>query len=156
VLADILQLRDTLLPAIDYARVRAEIECLLRAYDLGLVYAAHDISDGGLLVTVAEMAFATQASGFIGAEIEDSELWVTGFSHLAAYFGEAQGFVCEVDDRAAFEALAKETGATVSVIGRTIEQPELHLKLTDDRLDLQRLHEVWSAPLRDFYEDVVA
>jgi hypothetical protein len=42
------------------------------------------------------------------------------------------------------------------LIGRTIDRPELHLKLTGDHLDLHRLYEVWSAPLRDFYEDVVA
>jgi hypothetical protein len=102
------------------------------------------------------MAFASRAEGLIGAEIEDSELWAPGCSHVAAYFGEAQGFVCEVNDRAAFEALARETGATCSVIGRTIDRPELRLKLTDDGLDLHRLHEVWSAPLRDFYEDVVS
>jgi phosphoribosylformylglycinamidine synthase II len=156
VLAEVLALRDPLLPPIDYARARAEIECLLRAYERDLVFAAHDISDGGLLVAVAEMAFASRAQGFIGAEIEDSELWAPGVSHLAAYFGEAQGFVCEVRDRAAFEALAKETGASVAVIGRTIERPELYLKLTGDGLDLHRLHDVWSAPLRDFYEDVVA
>jgi phosphoribosylformylglycinamidine synthase II len=156
VLAEVLTLRDPLLPPIDYVRARAEIECLLLAFDSGLVYAAHDVSDGGLLVAVAEMAFASRAQGFIGAEIEDSELWAPGVSHLAAYFGEAQGFVCEVRDRAAFEALAKETGASVAVIGRTIERPELYLKLTGDGLDLQRLHDVWSAPLRDFYEDAVA
>ncbi|HTV72550.1 MAG TPA: phosphoribosylformylglycinamidine synthase subunit PurL [Candidatus Acidoferrales bacterium] len=156
VVADILQLRKTELPAIEYARVRAEIACLLRAFDRGLVLAAHDISDGGLLAAIAEMAFASRPYGLIGAEVEDSELWAPDVVHIAAYFGEAQGFVCEVNDRAAFEALARETGAAHSVIGRTIDRPELHLKLTGDRLDLHRLHEVWSAPLRDFYEDVVA
>jgi phosphoribosylformylglycinamidine synthase subunit PurL len=46
----------------------------------GRVTAAHDISDGGLLVAVAEMALA----GDIGAELE-------GISEAAAAFGEDQG-----------------------------------------------------------------
>ncbi|HEY0797792.1 MAG TPA: hypothetical protein VGD50_01510 [Candidatus Baltobacteraceae bacterium] len=81
---------------------------------------------------------------------------MAGVSHLVAYFGEAQGFVCEVSDRTAFERIAREEGAVFSLIGRTIERPELYLKVTGDGLDLRALHDVWGAPLRDFYEDVQA
>jgi phosphoribosylformylglycinamidine synthase II len=153
VLADLLQLDGTSLPVIDYAQARAEIMCLSGAYEADAVHAAHDVSDGGLLVAIAEMAFASRG---IGAEIEDSSLWARESSSLAAYFGEAQGFVVEVADQAAFERIARESGARYAVIGRTIDRAEIHLKSTEDRFDVRHLHEVWSAPLRNFYEDVVA
>jgi phosphoribosylformylglycinamidine synthase len=151
VLADLLQLEGGALPSIDYAQARAQIACLLGAYQADAVHAAHDVSDGGLLVAIAEMAFASRG---IGAEIEDSALWARESSHLAAYFGEAQGFIVEVADKAAFERIARESGAQYAVIGRTVDREEIRLKLTDDRFDLRHLHEAWSAPLRGFYEDM--
>jgi phosphoribosylformylglycinamidine synthase len=153
VLADLLQLEGTALPSIDYMQARAQIACLSGAYEADAVHAAHDVSDGGLLVAIAEMAFASRG---IGAEIEDSALWASESSNLAAYFGEAQGFVVEVADQAAFERIARESGASYAVIGRTIDRAEIYMKCTDDRFDLRRLHEAWSAPLRDFYEDAIA
>ena len=79
------------------------------AIDQGLVTAAHDISDGGLLVALAEMAIADG----IGAEIEaegDAGFW----------FGEDQArYVLAVpaDKTAAFEALADD--ATITKLGKT-------------------------------------
>jgi phosphoribosylformylglycinamidine synthase len=159
VLADLLHLDGTVLPPINYAQARAQIACLLRAYEADAVHAAHDVSDGGLLTAVAEMAFASMrphGKVGIGADIEDSALWAGGVSHTAAYFGETQGFLVEIADQAAFERIARETGAAYAVIGHTTALPAIRLKLTGDVFDLARLHEAWSAPLRDFYEDVVA
>jgi len=72
--------------------------------ELGLVHAYHDRSDGGLFVTLCEMAFA----GNTGLQIELDEL---GADPLAALFSEELGVVIQVPtDRrdGIFGALAKK------------------------------------------------
>ncbi|MGF1549762.1 MAG: phosphoribosylformylglycinamidine synthase subunit PurL [Sphingomonadaceae bacterium] len=72
-------------PPVDLAAERRHGEFVRRAIAQGLVTAAHDISDGGLLVALAEMALA----GGIGARID--KLLVENIDDLAGlYFGEDQ------------------------------------------------------------------
>lgn len=80
----------------------------------GKVRAAHDVSDGGILVAVAEMALAAD----VGCDIHLSGLQD---AHAAAvFFGEDQGrYVVEVDDPWAFEAAAKLAGVEVELLGST-------------------------------------
>ena len=96
-------------PPVDLG-VEAEHGALVRdAIDKGFIAAAHDISDGGLAVAVAEMCIGNQ----IGAEITLNG--DTGF-----WFGEDQGrYVLAVapEDVAAFEALAD--GLPLAKIGVT-------------------------------------
>ncbi|EMH4162464.1 phosphoribosylformylglycinamidine synthase [Pluralibacter gergoviae] len=78
----------------------------------------HDRSDGGLLVTLAEMAFA----GHCGVEVDIAAL---GDDRLAALFNEELGGVIQVraEDRAAVEAIFSEHGLASCVhnIGRAVE-----------------------------------
>ncbi|PZT89500.1 MAG: phosphoribosylformylglycinamidine synthase subunit PurL [Citromicrobium sp.] len=82
----------------------------------GLVSAVHDVSDGGLALTLAEMAMA---SG-LGAEVE----WHDAYTRAQWWFGEDQGrYVITVPDTEAFNAaLAKgtENAETASVGFRRI------------------------------------
>jgi phosphoribosylformylglycinamidine synthase subunit PurL len=59
-------------PAIDLAAEKRLIDCLVALASAGTVQSAHDVSDGGLAVTVAESCFAANE---LGAEIqlEDAE-----------------------------------------------------------------------------------
>src|SRR4030095_4543229 len=50
-------------PALDLEREKALIWCLTTAAAKGLLESAHDCSDGGLAVTLAECAFDTQGIG---------------------------------------------------------------------------------------------
>ena len=96
-------------PPVDLAAEAKHGGLVRDAIDQGLVSAAHDISDGGLLVALAEMAIAE----CIGAEIEadgDAGYW----------FGEDQArYVLAVptDKADAFEALTGE--AEVIKLGKT-------------------------------------
>ncbi|WP_297207743.1 phosphoribosylformylglycinamidine synthase [uncultured Pluralibacter sp.] len=78
----------------------------------------HDRSDGGLLVTLAEMAFA----GHCGIEVDIAAL---GDDPLAALFNEELGGVIQVraEDRAAVEAIFSEHGLASCVhnLGRAVE-----------------------------------
>src|SRR5690606_28265918 len=82
-------------------RLRRLFALLAQARARDLVRAHHDVSDGGLLVALAEMAFASHC----GLEID---LGHAGGNALAAAFAEEPGVVLQVrrSDRAAFERLA--------------------------------------------------
>ena len=80
----------------------------------GHVDAAHDISDGGLLVTVAEMTMAT--GGKFGAQIELPD----GGNLQGWCFGEDQGrYILATRDGNALLAAAKDAGVPACSIGKT-------------------------------------
>jgi phosphoribosylformylglycinamidine synthase len=147
VYADLLGITNAMLPAISYDRVEREIALLLAAYAGNLVLAAHDISDGGALVAVAKMAFATAGGARIGMRLDESPL--DGREGVAA-FTETCGFIVEVTDAPAFEALAKTHGAGAMRIGET-SAPFTFAFAGNIERSLDDLYETWSAPLRDFY-----
>ena len=71
-------------PTVDLSRERAVGELIRTLIDQGVVNAVHDISDGGLLVALAEMALV----GKLGATIEIPDRGDCGSFDL---FGECQG-----------------------------------------------------------------
>ncbi|HEV8021046.1 MAG TPA: phosphoribosylformylglycinamidine synthase subunit PurL [Candidatus Lustribacter sp.] len=145
VYADLLGITDAL-PAIDYDRVAREIELVLTAFERDLILAAHDVSDGGALVALAKMAFATRDDARIGIRLEPSPL--DGRAGTAA-FGEACGFLIEAADGAAFLTLALSLGIDVLRLGETTAAYDF--TFGDVERPLDALYETWSAPLRDFY-----
>ncbi|MES0872974.1 phosphoribosylformylglycinamidine synthase [Sinimarinibacterium thermocellulolyticum] len=78
----------------------------------GRLLAYHDRSDGGLFVTLAEMAFA----GHCGISVDIAAL---GHDPVAALFSEELGFVVQVraDDAAAVRAVFADAGLAVHDIG---------------------------------------
>ncbi len=113
----------------------------------GLLLAYHDRSDGGLLVTLAEMAFASH----LGLDIDLSAL--TEDDPVAALFAEELGAVIQVEHRFTDEVLAwlhdAGLGRYSHVIGApTAEHDRLRIRhgdalvLDEARIDLQR---AWSA-----------
>jgi phosphoribosylformylglycinamidine synthase len=153
VLLDVLGRSDEHLPHIDYDVVHAQHDLLYEASQARLLRSAHALGNGGLLTAIAEMAFATMRKGraAVGAQIDDAWQWTHGsVGDLEAYFGEAGGFVVEVaaDDVEAFEGIADDVTG-VFEIGVTIDRPVL--VVDDQAFDLHRLHNIWSAPLREVY-----
>ena len=95
---------------------------LHRAITAGLVQAAHDLSEGGLLVALAEMCIG----GRLGATVEVDALLAGGLPLESALFGESNGrLLLEVQpaDGAAFEALL--AGAPLAMLGSVQAAPEL-------------------------------
>jgi phosphoribosylformylglycinamidine synthase len=149
VYADLLGITDAALPPVNYGHLEAEITLLLTAYAGDLVLAAHDVSDGGALVALAKMAFATRDNARIGIRLDAHPL--DGRSGTAA-FTEACGFFVEVADEKQFLALAAAIGIPVLKIGTTTRAYEFVFGENIVR-SFDALHETWSAPLRDFYAD---
>jgi phosphoribosylformylglycinamidine synthase len=77
-------------PACDLDRERAVISTLLQAIRAGVVASAHDCSDGGLVVAIAECVMAA-AKDMTGADV-DLAAW-DALPLRAVLFGEAQGRV---------------------------------------------------------------
>jgi len=136
------------LPSVDAAAVRREIELILKAYANQAISGAHDISDGGIAVTICEMAFAARRRG-LGVRIDSPYHWAsTGTA--GAWFGEAGGFVVEVRDDAAWRALADTCGVVTLRLGEVTSGTSI--VLGDVSFELLSLFEAWAAPLRGFYD----
>lgn len=101
-------------PPVDLAAERRNGEFVRELIDSGRVSAAHDLSDGGLAVALAEMALA----GGMGARIETLPV---GAAH-AVLFGEDQArylATCAADKLAAVLAGAQAAGVAALRIGTT-------------------------------------
>jgi phosphoribosylformylglycinamidine synthase len=102
-------------PACDLNAERAAIVALLECIEAGNVSSAHDCSDGGLAVALAECCVANRDQPF-GADVE-LEL-PSGVSSRAAFFGEAQArFVVSTSNSAAVLAVARSHGVPAVQIG---------------------------------------
>jgi len=90
-------------PYVDLTLERNTGEFIRELIAAGLVSAVHDVADGGLAVTLAEMALA----GGIGAEVSQHE----NYTAAGWWFGEDQGrYVVTVPDMDAFQRqIAKGT-----------------------------------------------
>jgi phosphoribosylformylglycinamidine synthase II len=102
-------------PACDLRKERALIDALLEGISSGAVSSAHDCSEGGLAVALAECAIMNR-SLLLGAEI-DLTRWST-LPLRALLFGEAQGRVVLSSDKAtAVLEIARRHGVPAERIG---------------------------------------
>jgi len=102
-------------PRCDLTRERAVIDTLLEAIAAGHVRSAHDCSDGGLAVAIAECAMGDRER-MMGAEIELGA-WAS-LPARAVLFGEAQGrVVISTPEPARIIALATARGVPAQRIG---------------------------------------
>jgi phosphoribosylformylglycinamidine synthase len=102
-------------PDLDLAKERALIALLTQAAANGLLRSAHDCSDGGLAVTLAECTFDTGGIGVIADLPREA-------SPAAALFGEsaARAIVSVgAGNLQALLRLAREVGVPARAIGRT-------------------------------------
>ena len=126
-------------PPLDHAREKAVQKAVRQCVRAGLVKAAHDISDGGLLIALAEMAIA---SG-LGAKLEASLLP----SAHAFWFGEDQAryvLTAKATEVPKIAAAAASQGVPLRVLGTTGSR---QLTLADEDpilvLNLHALSEGW-------------
>ncbi len=123
---------------------------LHQALKLGLTNAVHDLSEGGLGIAIAEMAFA----GETGVEVDLSsvELGKTNLRDDLILFSESNTrFLCEVNrtKKREFEKLFEDL--SFSLIGKTVSSKRLKIfgkdgkKIIDAELDM--LKKTWRAGL---------
>jgi phosphoribosylformylglycinamidine synthase II len=143
-------------PKVDAAQAKATFAALHAAIQAGCVRACHDLSEGGLAVALAEMAFA----GGLGASItldrmphdvarteSDAQLATT------LLFSESNTrFVCEVPP-AKRETFEKQLGDAIpyGLFGEVTDEAKLRITFDGGSLidaDVLKLKESWQRPLR--------
>lgn len=122
---------------------------LLDAIRAGLVRSAHDVSDGGLAVTLAESCFLGTKP--VGATVT---LDTSGFRKDALYFGETQSravISCDPAHSAAILSAAEKAGIQASVIGKTGGD---RLRINDDiDCSVQELADAHASTLERMLEE---
>ena len=109
-------------PPVDLAAERKHGDFVRASILDGTVLACHDVSDGGALLAVAEMALA----GDVGIDLKPRD---DGIAPHAFWFGEDQGrYVAAVRNASAFLAAAKDAGVPATALGRTLRAGK-HLTL---------------------------
>jgi phosphoribosylformylglycinamidine synthase len=99
-------------PAVDLVAERLNGDFVRGAIAAGMIVACHDVSDGGLLVAVAEMAM----EGGVGVALAAAP---EGMPAHGFWFGEDQGrYVAATHDAAGLIAAAKVAGVPARLLGR--------------------------------------
>ena len=140
-------------PQPDFAQVDREIWFMTDVIEQGLVQTCHDISDGGMLVTLAEMSFGGRGELRTGIEIDIDVVPGKGLTATQKLFTETGGFVFELDPQLlqAVQRHAATRRVTVSVIGTVRDDEQFVVKQgkTDYiTLTVGALAEAWLNGLR--------
>jgi phosphoribosylformylglycinamidine synthase len=132
-------------PALDLARERAVQRTVLRAAEEGLLRSAHDCSDGGFAVALAESCFSTLNRPAIGAEVNlTSDDSLSMPAHL---FGETPSRILISFDEAArprLEEIAAHEGCPLTLVGRA-GGDELRITLDGAQVVSSRVDELEKA-----------
>jgi phosphoribosylformylglycinamidine synthase len=129
-------------PQPDLKSLNSEIQAVAEAIQEGLILAAHDISEGGVAVALAEMSFKNS----IGVEVN-----IPG--RLAVekiLFGESGGFILELDQQhqESLDKLFSKYQIPYFIIGQTIEPSELRIN-TQINLSIKEAKHAWEYGLRE-------
>jgi phosphoribosylformylglycinamidine synthase len=139
---------DGAIPPVDLAGEAARARAVEDAIRARAVLAAHDVSEGGLLVAVVEMALAAPESRRIGALLERGA-FPRALDDEAVLWNEAGGYVLEVARRDVDRvvAIARARGVDAVAIGETLAAPALSLRSFGagaSAIDLEDLRAAWS------------
>ena len=132
-------------PQVDLASAPRVFEKVHLAIQSGWVRACHDLSEGGLAVALAEMAFA----GNVGADVTS----IGGLSETVALFSEsATRFVLEVAPADLRKVQDHFSDVPVWNLGKTIKEPRLRIAGRAGEwviwAPLDQLKEAWQKTLR--------
>ncbi|MES3032954.1 MAG: phosphoribosylformylglycinamidine synthase subunit PurL [Gemmatimonadota bacterium] len=134
-------------PVVDLDHEKRLVDALLEAIGTGAVHSAHDISEGGLAVALAECCLGDRGA-MLGATVDVSDALVR--SARALLWGEAQGRVLVSTSRVdAVLGAAKAHGIPARVIGTVTAEPRLVITAGARTLDTPL------APLADAYFDAI-
>jgi phosphoribosylformylglycinamidine synthase len=131
------------------ALLREGFEAVQELIGEGLVLSGHDVSDGGLITCLLEMAFA----GNCGLEIDISNAGVFGeHDLLASLFAEELGLVFEIlpansgNVDKILRAHGFDYGTNAALLGRTSKEPGISIKHRDETVldaDMRELRAIW-------------
>ncbi|MDD2283258.1 MAG: AIR synthase-related protein, partial [Eubacteriales bacterium] len=131
-------------PAVDLELEAALCRLLPAAINQGLIKAAHDVSEGGIAVALAEMALAAGLGLEVAVPLDTRpDFWL---------FSESPGAVVaavEEEQLATLKALAAKEGIPVSLLGSVSGDAFVIKDLI--QLPLTRLEEAWAGILPEVF-----
>jgi phosphoribosylformylglycinamidine synthase len=144
-------------PTVDPQRARDTFAAVHRAISGGLVRACHDLSEGGLAVAAAEMAFSGGLGVWIGLDNVSSPLWKmedeSAMEPLLLFSESNSRFLCEVavEQAAKFESLFG--GIDIGRIGEVRDDGRMRVYGNSSRsplidADIDELKAAWQATFR--------
>jgi len=133
-------------PAIDLAAEKRLIDCLVAVASAGIAASAHDISDGGIAVMLAESCFATKV---LGAEVNLPD----DIAIENALFAE-RGARCVVsmplENVAALQSVAAQYGVAAEQIGQVTGDGKLRIQYKGRAIidsPVENLRDIWANSL---------
>jgi phosphoribosylformylglycinamidine synthase len=140
-------------PKVDGKKARLTYRALERAIRSGLIRSAHDASDGGIAVTLAESAFA----GGLGASVDLSQVPRVGIyrDDFLLFSESASRFIVSISeaDLPKFKRLFRSV--PYAVIGKVTTDARLVVKGMDGSvlIDIENkaLKEAWQAPFKNLF-----
>ena len=143
-------------PQVDVVQAKANFFAIHAAIQQGLVRSCHDMSEGGLGVAVAEMAFAGDLGAIV--QLAESPREDDVDRDTCVLFSESNSrFLCEVTPDAVddFEALLARVHQGQSVafskVGKVTENRQMTIEDCNGEtmvdLPLEQLKEAWQKPL---------
>ena len=139
-------------PQPEFAEVRNQLYAVTDLIDQRLLLACHDISDGGLAVTLSEMCFGGSGQNRIGAEADLRYVPASGLNLSAKLFSETGGFVVETKMLAEVKKICGKYGIDIIELGQTNKNKELRIKNEEKeiiRLSVEDMADKWLNGLRD-------
>jgi len=138
------------IPKTDFDLETKMIHSVIKMIDNGLLLSCHDISDGGMITAIAEMAI----TGDKGVEIDIAKLGELRKDKLL--FSETSGFVFEVEkkNKEKVEKILKEFGLEKNKaffeIGKTTDNKKIIINHNDKKIintELKELSNAWKTGL---------
>jgi phosphoribosylformylglycinamidine synthase subunit PurL len=139
-------------PKIDLQAERAVQNVCLEAAETGLLASAHDCSDGGLAVALAECCFSSLNRATIGAEVSLPESLRGSLPTATILFSESPSRIIlsfPASSRAAVENIAEREKCPFTVIGR-VGGNSLRISLDEEQIisaEISELENAWRSSL---------
>jgi phosphoribosylformylglycinamidine synthase len=135
-------------PHVNRMQAPTIFQALHAAISAGLVRSCHDLSEGGLAVAAAEMAFA----GNVGADLTDAGKIEAESDAVRLFSESATRFLAEVKPEHGPEFEKQFDGLPLLRIGKTLKEPRLRIAGASGEwvvwANLSDLKEAWQKPLR--------
>ncbi|MEN6402534.1 MAG: AIR synthase-related protein, partial [Armatimonadia bacterium] len=134
-------------PQLDFAHERSMIYAVVDAINAGHIAACTDISDGGLITALCEMAMGGHGKGQYGFELELEKI-ETDLRSDQFLFSETSGFVmeCREGHEEELKALFAGFGLELIELGHVEDEAEIEIELPggdEIEMPLEGLKDAW-------------
>jgi phosphoribosylformylglycinamidine synthase II len=146
-----------IVPKIDLQAECAVQNVCLETAEAGLLASAHDCSDGGLAIALAECCFPSLNHPSIGADIVLPDAQPASLPAASMLFGESPSRIIvsfPASSRGALESIAKRENCPFTVIGH-VGGSRLRIRLGEEEavsIDVSEMENIWRSSLSEKLE----